>query len=251
MITPVKTLVHVHDIHKAFNGHAVLRGVSFEVKEREVVAIIGISGSGKSTILKLISGLDNPDFGEIHLEDPNFSLVFQYSALFDSLTVWENVGFSLLEKPDVGGVRPFQEYTPEEVRAIASEKLKLVGLEGTEDKYPNELSGGMKKRVSFARAIISNPRIILYDEPTAGLDPIGSTILEDYILKLRDELGAASIVVTHQFSTIQRTADRVFLLHQGKLQWSGTPSELMNSDNPYARQFATASLDGPMTQEVR
>ena len=133
------------------------------------------------------------------------------------------------------------------MREIVKEKLHLVGLDGTDDKLPNELSGGMKKRVSFARAIVSNPKIILYDEPTAGLDPIASTVIEDYILKLRNELGAASVVVTHQFSTIQRAADRVALLHDGRIQWLGTPYELMNSDNPYARQFATASLDGPMT----
>ena len=244
------TMISVREVSKAFNGHPVLRGVSFEVHAGEVIAIIGMSGSGKSTILKLISGLDAPDTGEITLADDNFSLVFQYSALFDSLSVWENVGFSLLERPDIGGRRQTRKYTPEEVRALAVEKLHLVGLDGVEDKYPNELSGGMKKRVSFARAIVGNPRIILYDEPTAGLDPIASTVIEDYILKLRDELGAASVVVTHQFSTIQRTADRICLLHSGKLRWMGTPQDLMHTDNPYARQFATASLEGPMTQDV-
>jgi len=135
------------------------------------------------------------------------------------------------------------------VRPIVEEKLRLVGLEGRADLYPNELSGGMQKRVSFARAIVSDPRIILYDEPTAGLDPIASTVIEDYILKLRDELGAASVVVTHQFSTITRTADRVCLLHDGFIRWMGTPEELMHSDDPYAHQFATASLDGPMMQD--
>ncbi len=242
-----KTLIRVNDVRKAFGDHTVLDGISMTVKENEVVGIIGISGCGKSTLLKLISGLEEPDSGSVQLEDPNYSLVFQYSALFDSLTVFENVAFSLLERPDEDAAsRPRLSQT--EIASIVEEKLRLVGLEGIEEQYPNELSGGMKKRVSFARAIVGNPRIILYDEPTAGLDPIASTVIEQYILKLRDELHAASVVVTHQFSTIQIT-DRVLLLHEGKVCWQGTPAELMSSDNPYARQFARASLEGPMAME--
>lgn len=240
-------LIHVENVHKSFSGKPVLKGVSFDVKEGEVVAIIGLSGCGKSTLLKIISGLEDYDKGDVELGDPNYSMVFQYSALFDSLTVWENVAFSLLEDPDFESAVPRMKYTTEQARELAIEKLQQVDLDNVEDKLPNELSGGMKKRVSFARAIISNPRIILYDEPTAGLDPVASTVIEDYILKLRDELGAASVVVTHQFSTITRTADRVFLLHDGVVKWTGTPEELMMSDDPYARQFAQASLDGPMS----
>jgi len=242
-----KTMIHVENVKKAFHGEEVLSGVSFDVKEGEVLGIIGISGSGKSTLLKIIAGLEEADHGDVTLNDDNYSMVFQYSALFDSLSVLENVGFSLLEEPDVKQYAGRTEYTEDEVRKIVVEKLHLVGLDDVEDKFPNELSGGMKKRVSFARAIVANPKIILYDEPTAGLDPIASTVIEDYILKLRDELGAASVVVTHQFSTIQRAADRICLLHDGIIQWIGTPQELMTSDNPYAKQFATASLEGPMT----
>lgn len=242
-----EVLIHVDDVHKSFGDKAVLKGVSFDVKEGEVVAIIGLSGCGKSTLLKIISGLEDYDEGDVELADPNYSMVFQYSALFDSLSVWENVGFSLLEDPDFESSVPRMKYTPEQVKELAIEKLQQVDLDNVEDKLPNELSGGMKKRVSFARAIISNPRIILYDEPTAGLDPVASTVIEDYILKLRDDLGAASVVVTHQFSTITRTADRVFLLHDGVVKWSGSPEELMNTDDPYAKQFAEASLDGPMS----
>ena len=247
--TEPKVMIHVDNVHKSFDGTPVLQGVSFDVKEGEVVVIIGLSGCGKSTLLKMVSGLEDYDKGEISLSDPNYSMVFQYSALFDSLTVWENVGFSLLEEADFESGLPKRNLTPEEVREIAIEKLNLVELDDVEDKYPNELSGGMKKRVSFARAIVGNPRIILYDEPTAGLDPVASTVVEDYILKLRDELGAASVVVTHQFSTITRTADRVCLLHGGDIKWQGTPEELMTSDDPYAKQFAEASLDGPMTED--
>ncbi len=241
-----ETMISVKNLYKSFGDNHVIKGVSLDVHEGEVCTIIGISGCGKSTVLRMISGLETHDKGEICLGDPNYSFVFQYSALFDSLTVLENVAFSLLEEPDEGEYeRPH--YTEREIRALAIDKLRLMGLEGVEDKYPNQLSGGMKKRVSFARAIVSDPKIILYDEPTAGLDPVASTVVEDYILKLRDELGAASVVVTHQQSTIHRAADRVCLLHDGVIQWSGTADDLINTENPYAHQFAQGSLEGPLT----
>lgn len=244
-----KTLISVKDLHKSFGSKHVIQGISLDIKEGEVLAIIGISGCGKSTLLRLMSGLEKPDHGEVYLGDTNYSMVFQYSALFDSLCVFENVAFSLMEEADDGINIGNKNMTEQEIRRLACEKLSLVGLEGTADLYPNQLSGGMKKRVSFARAIISDPHIIFYDEPTAGLDPIASTMLEDYILKLRDELGAASVVVTHQHSTIHRTADRVCLLHQGQVQWIGTPEELETTDNPFAKQFAQATLNGPLTEE--
>jgi phospholipid/cholesterol/gamma-HCH transport system ATP-binding protein len=250
-----EVLIRVKDVRKSFGDNDVLKGISFEVRAHETMGIIGISGCGKSTLLRIISGLESADSGEIELKDPNYSLVFQYSALFDSLSVFENVAFSLLERPDAEHERALEQnrrrwrkFNSREIKEIVAEKLRMVGLEGIENQYPNELSGGMKKRVSFARAIVSNPRIILYDEPTAGLDPIASTVIEDYIMKLRDELNAASVVVTHQFSTINRT-DRIILLHEGEIKWTGTPKELYNSEDPYARQFARASLEGPMTLE--
>jgi phospholipid/cholesterol/gamma-HCH transport system ATP-binding protein len=246
-------LIRVRDVRKSYQNAPVLQGISFDVQEGEVVAIIGPSGCGKSTLLRIISGLETPDSGDIYLDDPNFTMVFQYSALFDSLTVFENVAFSLMEPPDYSFQKAGQpqrpKYTETEIQQIVAEKLRLVGLEGIENKYPNELSGGMQKRVSFARAIVSNPRIILYDEPTAGLDPIASTVLEDYILKLRDELHAASVVVTHQHSTIHRTADRVLLLGEGKVCWSGSPAELLTTDNPMARHFAHAGEKEVKTKE--
>jgi phospholipid/cholesterol/gamma-HCH transport system ATP-binding protein len=234
----VTALIQVDNLWKHYNGRAVLQGVNLNVNAGEVVAVIGASGCGKSTLLKIIGGLESPDEGTVALADPNFTLVFQYSALFDSLTVFENVAFSLLENPDdPSRVRP--KLPLREVREIVREKLSLLGLDpDIESKYPNELSGGMQKRVSFARAIVSNPRIILYDEPTAGLDPIASTVLEDYILKLRDHLGVASIVVTHQLSTIRRTADRVYLLEGGKIHWQGRTEELAQSDHPLVKAFA-------------
>lgn len=254
--TEQEVMIRVQNVEKSYGDKSILKGVNLEVHAHETVGIIGLSGCGKSTLLRIISGLETPDSGEVHLEDPNYSLVFQYSALFDSLTVFENVAFSLMERPDrsyekalaQSSNRKQRKYNMHQIQEIVSEKLRMVGLEGIEDQYPNQLSGGMKKRVSFARAIVSNPRIILYDEPTAGLDPIASTVIENYIMKLRNELHAASVVVTHQFSTINRT-DRVILLHEGEVRWSGTPQELHHTDNPYAQQFAEASLEGPMTLE--
>jgi|GEM_PF-259004 len=263
-------MISVKNVCKSFGGNSVLKDVSLEVLEHETVGIIGLSGCGKSTLLRIISGLESPDSGDVKLYDPHYSLVFQYSALFDSLSVFENVAFSLLEEPDndpdqdkhiacekkmkrektglLNKVGLKKRTSMKQLRETVSEKLRMVGLEGIEDDYPNSLSGGMKKRVSFARAIVNNPRIILYDEPTAGLDPIASTMIEDYMMSMRNELSAASVVVTHQFSTINR-ADRIILLHQGEVQWEGTPQELYETDNPFACQFAHASLEGPMTLE--
>ncbi len=155
--------------------------------------------------------------------------------------MYDNIAFALHERKDLR-----KKHTEKEIREIVNEKLGLVGLKGIENLFPSELSGGMQKRVSFARAIVTEPKVILYDEPTAGLDPIASTLIEDYILRLRNETGATSIVVTHQMSTIQRTADKVIMLYDGKIVFRGTPQELCNTDNEYAKQFVTASIDGPM-----
>lgn len=233
--------IEVKNLVKAFGEKKVIDDVSFKVNDGEILAIVGFSGSGKSTILKLISGLVDKDSGEIITSDGDIAFVFQYSALFDSLTVYDNIAFALHERKDLR-----KKYTEKEIREIVNEKLGLVGLKGIENLFPSELSGGMQKRVSFARAIVTEPKVILYDEPTAGLDPIASTLIEDYILRLRNETGATSIVVTHQMSTIQRTADKVIMLYDGKIVFAGTPEELCNTDNEYAKQFVSASIDGPM-----
>ena len=233
--------IEVKNLIKTFDDKKVLDNISFNVNDGEVLAIVGFSGSGKSTILKIICGLLNPDSGTIKTSEGDIAMVFQYSALFDSLNIFNNIAFALNERKEFR-----KKYTQKQLEEIVRQKLKLVGLEGIENLYPSELSGGMQKRVSFARAIVTNPKTILYDEPTAGLDPISSTLIEDYIVRLKDEMNAASIVVTHQMSTIQRTANRVLLLYQGKMVFEGTPQELITTENPYARQFVTASLDGPM-----
>lgn len=233
--------ITVKNLHKTFDKNKVIDDVSFKVKDGEVLAIVGFSGSGKSTILKLICDLISLDSGEIETSIGDVAMVFQYSALFDSLNVFENIAFALRERKEFR-----KKFNEKQLEEIVEQKLKMVGLEGIETKFPSELSGGMQKRVSFARAIVTEPKTILYDEPTSGLDPISSTLIEDYIVRLKDETKASSIVVTHQMSTIQRTADKVIMLYQGKIVFKGTPKEMLSSDNEYAKQFVSASLDGPM-----
>jgi len=234
-------MIKFEHVTKKYDNKVVIEDLSFDVNEGETLAIVGFSGTGKSTALKIISGLVEPDSGMVHLASENMSMVFQYSALFDSLNIYENVAFAFHEREDLK-----HKYTETQIQQIVSEKLRLVGLQNIEELLPSELSGGMQKRVSFARAIVTNPKIILYDEPTAGLDPVSSTVIEDYIIRLKQELKAASIVVTHQMSTIKRTADRVIMLYDGKIVWQGTPEELLKADNPYSHQFVYAEREGPM-----
>lgn len=229
-------LISVSDLVKGFNGRSVLEGVSFHVNAGETVGIIGPSGCGKSTILKILCGLIPPDNGRIVMNSREIGLVFQGSALLNSLTVRENLALPLRAR----------QLKPAEEEQIIAEKLKLVGLGDYLNAYPTQLSGGQQKRTSFARAIVNEPRVILYDEPTTGLDPVMSTIIEDYMINLGEQLKPASIVVTHQFSTWTRTAERIILLHAGKVQWEGTPSEALTTENPYMKQFAHATREGPM-----
>ena len=233
--------IEVKNLIKAFGDKTVINNVSFKVNNGETLAIVGFSGSGKSTILKLICGLIKPDSGEIITSEGDIAMVFQYSALFDSLNIADNIAFALHERRDLRN-----KYTEDEIKKIVTEKLALVGLKGIEQMFPSELSGGMQKRVSFARAIVTEPNTILYDEPTSGLDPISSTLIEDYIVRLKEETQAASIVVTHQMSTIKRTADRVVMLYDGKIVFEGTPEDMLRQGNDYTSQFVTASLEGPM-----
>ncbi len=234
-------MIKVEHLVKSFYDKTVLKDISFEVKDGETLAIVGFSGSGKSTILKIICGLLEGDSGTIQTSEGDIAMVFQYSALFDSLNIFDNISFALQERKDLR-----KKYSQEDLKKIVEEKLKLVGLQGIENKFPSELSGGMQKRVSFARAIVTNPKTILYDEPTAGLDPISSTLIEDYIVRLKETTHASSIVVTHQMSTIMRTADQVLMLYDGKAVFQGSPQEMCNAGNDYTKQFVTSSLTGPM-----
>ncbi|TYG59186.1 hypothetical protein ES288_D08G282000v1 [Gossypium darwinii] len=234
-------LIECRNVYKSFGEKHILRGVSFKIRHGEAVGIIGPSGTGKSTILKIIAGLLAPD------------KVFQSAALFDSLTVRENVGFLLYENSCM---------SDEQISQLVTETLAAVGLKGVEERLPSELSGGMKKRVALARSIICDiskesiePEVLLYDEPTAGLDPIASTVVEDLIrsvhTKGEDASGkqgkiASYVVVTHQHSTILRAVDRLLFLHEGKVVWQGMTEEFTTSTNPIVRQFASGNLDGPI-----
>ena len=233
--------IKVENLTKEFDGRKVLDNISFNVEEGEILSIVGFSGSGKSTILKILCGLLKADSGNIDISDGDVAMVFQYSALFDSLNVFDNISFALQERKEFKN-----KYTQDELKEIVAKSLRTVGLSGIEDKFPHELSGGMQKRVSLARAIVTKPKFILYDEPTAGLDPIASTVIEDYILRLRDETKATSIIVTHQMSTIKRCSDRVIMLYDGHIVYRGTPSDLLKQNTPYTKQFVSASMDGPM-----
>ena len=235
-------MIKFENVSKKYDDKIILDNVSFTVADSETLAIIGFSGTGKSTVLRIISKLTDADSGNIILSNDDLGMVFQYSALFDSLNIYENVAFAYHERPDLK-----REYKESQLRQIVAENLRMVGLQNIEELYPSELSGGMQKRVSFARAIITRPSIMLYDEPTAGLDPVSSTVIEDYIVRLKNELKTSSIVVTHQMSTITRTADRVIMLYQGKIVWEGTPQELLKADTPYTHQFVYATKEGPMT----
>ncbi len=251
-------LLELRGISKRFGSNQVLDNVDLTVNQGESVAIIGPSGTGKSTILRIIAGLLSPDEGEIYVQgqrrygliedspDPvGIGMVFQQAALFDSLTVEENVGFLLYQHSNLPA---------RQIAQIAEEVLDMVGLPGIGRRYPAELSGGMRKRVSFARAIVSNPdnpqdrpALLLYDEPTAGLDPIASTVIEDLIRTIQRSNGCSSyLIVTHQDSTIRRTADRVIFLHRGKIQWQGPVSAIDDTDNPYMRQFFSGRVEGPI-----
>lgn len=229
-------MLKVVNLRKSFGDRQILKGVDFEVYAGEMLGIIGPSGCGKSTILKLICDLLEPDGGEVIKRSEDIGLVFQGSALLNSLTVRQNLALALRSK----------KLSPQEQDRRINETLNLVGLTSQIDSYPSQLSGGQQKRTSFARAIVYKPKIILYDEPTTGLDPVMSTVIEDYMIQLESQLQAASIVVTHQLSTWKRTADRIILLDAGKVVWQGKPEEATTSDNPYIRQFVNATRDGPM-----
>ncbi len=234
--------IEVENLTKKFDNKKVLDNITFSVKDGETLGVVGFSGSGKSTLLKIISKLTQADSGSIKTtENSDIAMTFQYSALFDFLDVYHNIAFPLLERREFKG-----KYTKEELKEIVAQKLKIVGLQGIEHKFPSELSGGMQKRVGFARAIVTNPKIILYDEPTAGLDPVSSTLIEDYINQLKKELNASCIVVTHQMSTITRACDNVILLYEGKIVFKGTTNDFLKGNNAYTRQFITASIEGPM-----
>ncbi len=248
-------MIEVINVHKNFGALEVLRGVNLTVEKGESVTVIGGSGSGKSVLIKHIIGLLFPDSGRVIVDGQEmtklderglneirkkFGMLFQMAALFDSLTVWENVGFSLKQHTNL---------SDKEIRNIATEKLALVGLKDVEDKMPAELSGGMKKRVGLARAICMNAAIILYDEPTTGLDPITADAINDLIIDLRKKLGVTSVAITHDMHSAYKISDRLAMLYKGQIIETGAPDQIKNTTNPIVRQFITGSAVGPITAE--
>src|SRR3989338_6846070 len=233
-------LIEVKNVTKSFDKQLVLDSISLNVQKGECVVVVGPSGVGKSTLLRIIAGLETVDSGVVKVATDKVSMVFQGSSLLNSYTVGENIELAL----------DHQEFTKEEKKEKILENLKLTGLEKYVNYFPDQLSGGQRKRVGFARAIASNPKIILYDEPTTGLDPILSTLIEDYMNKLSGEFKVASIIVTHQLSTIKRTAQRVALLYKGKIIWEGTPGDFFKSDDLYVKQFVNAEVNGPIFSEL-
>lgn len=248
-------MIEIIDLHKSFGKKMVLDGVDLKVKKGESMVVIGGSGSGKSVLLKHIIGILKPEQGRVLIDGVDittlsedqlyekrkkFGMLFQLSALFDSLSVWENVGFSLIRH---------KKMDEKEVRAIATEKLRLVGLAGVEDLMPSELSGGMKKRVGLARAIAHEPEILLYDEPTTGLDPIMADAINDLIVEMKQRMSVTSVAITHDMQSAYKIADRIAMLYEGKIIETGTPEEVKNTHNPVVRQFITGSASGPIKIE--
>jgi phospholipid/cholesterol/gamma-HCH transport system ATP-binding protein len=245
-------MIKVIGLEKAFNGLEVLKGLNLTISEKEVIAVIGRSGEGKSVLLKHLIGLIKPDSGNILIEGEDitkagsremdkirekFGVVFQSSALFDSLTVYGNVAFPVREKTKLGR---------KEVREKVVRALEVVGLKGMGKKYPAEISGGMKKRVALARALITEPSIVLFDEPTTGLDPIILNSIHRLIKHTHKEYGFTGLIISHEIPEIFEVADRVAMLHNGVIVETGTPEEIKNSSNPAVRQFITGSLEGPI-----
>ena len=242
-------MIEARNLQKSYGAQKILDGVSFRIMNGESVVIIGRSGGGKSVLLKHLIGLLKPDSGEVLIDGENielmnerqllrirrnFGMVFQGAALFDSMTVAENVAF---------GLRRHEHLTEVEISKRVAETLEMVDLPGTEGKNPAELSGGMRKRVGLARAIIYEPKIVLYDEPTTGLDPIVSDSIDKLIIRVRDTLKVTSIVVTHDMRSARRVGNRVMMLHEKKLYANATPQEFFASQDPIVRQFVDGVAD--------
>ena len=236
--------LQVRGLRKSFDGQEVLKGLDFEVQPGEIFVIMGPSGSGKSVLLKHLIGLEPPDAGEIlingeSIQTPEIAskyrlaLVFQSGALFNSLTVGENVGLYLSEHR----LKP-----PEEIARIVAEKLEDVGLKGTEDKIPGELSGGMKKRVAIARALVIEPQLILYDEPTSELDPLSAVVIGEEILKLQQRIHVTSLIVSHDRDLAFGVADRIAVINEGRILTIGTPDEVKRFNDPLVQNFLRADF---------
>ncbi|MDD3925875.1 MAG: ABC transporter ATP-binding protein [bacterium] len=245
-------MIRIEGLSKDFGTRRVLSDINMTVERGEVVSIIGLSGCGKSTLLRHIIGLLRPTAGHVYIEDEDITamgdaalnrvrrrmgMVFQYGALFDSMTVGDNVAFPL---------RQHTSLTREEAALKVAEKLDMVGLGGTEQLYPSELSGGMQKRVALARALALEPEILLFDEPTTGLDPVTTSTIEEKIDALQRRLRPTMVIVTHHMPTVYALSDRIVMLHEGRVMIKGTVDEVRNSDDPLVQQFLQGRAEGPI-----
>lgn len=241
-------MIEIKDLYKSFNGQAVLKGVNLTIPEGRITVIIGPSGCGKTVLLRHIIGLVRPDRGSVVVDGVDitklsrtelnefrrrFGMLFQSAALFDSLTVFENVAFPLRENKMMTD--------EEKIGRIVKEKLMLVGLDGASDKMPAELSGGMRKRVGLARAIVLEPRIMLYDEPVTGLDPIMSVAIDNLILSMQQALKITSVVISHDIESAFRVADQIAMIHQGRIVECAEPAVFKGSRDPVVKEFLSAS----------
>jgi phospholipid/cholesterol/gamma-HCH transport system ATP-binding protein len=245
-------MIRMDNVHKSFGSNHVLRGLNLDIAKGSSMVIIGGSGTGKSIALKCVLGLVTPDSGHIYVDGKDagetadrdaflarFGMLFQGSALFDSLPVWQNVAFRLL--------RGSLKRPRDEAKAIAIEKLRRVGLKpDVADRFPAELSGGMQKRVGLARAIAAEPEIIFFDEPTTGLDPIMSGVINDLIREIVVEMGATAMTITHDMTSVRAIADNIAMLHEGIIQWTGPVADMDQSGNPYLEQFINGRATGPI-----
>lgn len=245
-------MIEIKNLIKSFNSHKILNNLNLKIYDKETIVIIGRSGCGKSVLLKHIIGILKPDKGNIYINGEDitkydekklnelrkkFGMLFQGAALFDSLTVEENVAFAL---------NRFTKLSKEEIREIVKEKLALVGLENVEHLKPAELSGGMKKRVGLARALAMNPEIILYDEPTTGLDPIMADVINDLIIDLKKKINVTGIAVTHDMKSAYKIADRIAMMFDGKIIEEGAPEKIQKTKNPVVKQFVSGDAKGPI-----
>jgi len=247
-------VVEMRDLHLSFDKKEILTGVNLNVPARERLVVLGQSGSGKSTLLRLILGILKPTAGDVEFNGLNvvrmkrrrlnrmrqkIGMVYQYSALISSLSVRDNLAL------------PLEELTRKsraEIDQIVDEKLKLVGMADVRDKMPSELSGGMRKRIGLARGIIMDPQLILYDEPTAGLDPVISSVIDELIIELSEKIGATSIIVTHEMGSAFKVATRIAMLFHGKIIADDTPDNIRNSEDPVVAQFISGATEGPILE---
>jgi len=235
--------IRLFDVEKAFGNVQILRRLTLTIHDGETVSIIGGSGSGKSTALKHMVGLLRPDDGEVYVDEQNVSrldqeslyelrrnvgYVFQFAALFDSMTIAQNVGMGLKRMPDM---------SDEAIDERVAECLRMVDLDGTEEKLPAQLSGGQRKRAGFARAIATRPKYMLYDEPTTGLDPVTTAVIDELIVRMSDELGVTGVVITHDMKSAFRISDRIAMLYDGRIRFDGTPDQLRACEDPLVRGF--------------